>query len=132
ASFFDIEQYLLGVIDRNNNYINESFTYKLLDLANLSGARNAQLERKIYFDEKMLELNDNDEKGKVKIENDIKKIDKIIEEIDNKILDLSSETERFKINFQQENTLNDVVQGISRWLKENHLMVEAIKKTDTE
>ncbi|EKQ5579524.1 STAT, all-alpha domain protein, partial [Escherichia coli] len=55
-----------------------------------------------------------------------------IEEIDNKILDLSSETERFKINFQQENTLNDVVQGISRWLKENHLMVEAIKKTDTE
>lgn len=132
ASFFDIEQYLLGVIDRNNNYINESFTYKLLDLANLSGARNAQFERKIYFDEKMLELNDNDEKGKVKIENDIKKIDKIIEEIDNKILDLSSETERFKINFQQENTLNDVVQGISRWLKENHLMVEAIKKTDTE
>ncbi|EHT8279886.1 type III effector protein [Escherichia coli] len=132
ASFFDIEQYLLGVIDRNNNYINESFTYKLLDLANLSGARNAQLERKIYFDEKMLELNDNDEKGKVKIENDIKKIDKIIEEIDNKILDLSSETERFKINFQQENTLNDVVQGISRWLKENHLMVEAIKKIDTE
>lgn len=132
ASFFDIEQYLLGVIDRNNNYINENFTYKLLDLANLFGARNAQLERKIYFDEKMLELNDNDEKGKVKIENDIKKIDKIIEEIDNKILDLSSETERFKINFQQENTLNDVVQGISRWLKENHLMVEAIKKTDTE
>ncbi len=80
----------------------------------------------------LLELNDNDEKGKVKIENDIEKIDKIIEEIDNKILDLSSETERFKINFQQENRLNDVVQGISRWLKENHLMVEAIKKTDTE
>ncbi|MCZ8874386.1 hypothetical protein OM282_09470 [Escherichia albertii] len=52
ASFFDIEQYLLGGIDRNNNYINENFTYKLLDLANLSGARNAQPERKIYFDEK--------------------------------------------------------------------------------
>ncbi|EJE3086858.1 type III effector protein, partial [Escherichia coli] len=98
----------------------------------LTVERNAQLERKIYFDEKMLELNDNDEKGKVKIENDIEKIDKIIEEIDNKILDLSSETERFKINFQQKNILNDVVQGISRWLKENHLMVEAIKKTDTE
>ena len=128
ASFFDIEQYLLGVIDRNNNYINESFTYKLLDLANLSGARNAQLERKIYFDEKMLELNDNDEKGKVKIENDIKKIDKIIEEIDNKILDLSSETERFKINFQQENTLNDVVQGISRWLKEIILWWKLLRK----
>ncbi|HBC7051540.1 TPA: type III effector protein, partial [Escherichia coli] len=101
-------------------------------LSKLTVERNAQLERKIYFDEKMLELNDNDEKGKVKIENDIEKIDKIIEEIDNKILDLSSETERFKINFQQKNILNDVVQGISRWLKENHLMVEAIKKTDTE
>lgn len=101
-------------------------------LSKLTVERNAQLERKIYFDEKMLELNDNDEKGKVKIENDIEKIDIIIEEIDNKILDLSSETERFKINFQQKNILNDVVQGISRWLKENHLMVEAIKKTDTE
>ena len=132
ASFFDIEQYLLGVIDRNGNYITENFTAKMKMLSKLTVERNAQLERKIYFDEKMLELNDNDEKGKVKIENDIEKIDKIIEEIDNKILDLSSETERFKINFQQENRLNDVVQGISRWLKENHLMVEAIKKTDTE
>ena len=132
ASFFDIEQYLLGVIDRNGNYITENFTAKMKMLSKLTVERNAQLERKIYFDEKMLELNDNDEKGKVKIENDIEKIDKIIEEIDNKILDLSSETERFKINFQQENILNDVVQGISRWLKENHLMVEAIKKTDTE
>ncbi|HBH7472256.1 TPA: type III effector protein [Escherichia coli] len=132
ASFFDIEQYLLGVIDRNGNYITENFTAKMKMLSKLTVERNAQLERKIYFDEKMLELNDNDEKGKVKIENDIEKIDKIIEEIDNKILDLSSETERFKINFQQKNILNDVVQGISRWIKENHLMVEAIKKTDTE
>ncbi|EFD4514360.1 hypothetical protein CPO89_005206, partial [Escherichia coli] len=45
ASFFDIEQYLLGGIDRNNNYINENFTYKFQDLANLSGTRDAQLER---------------------------------------------------------------------------------------
>lgn len=132
ASFFDIEQYLLGVIDRNNNYINENFTYKLQDLANLSGARDAQLERKVYFDIKMLNLNDNDEKEKVKIENDIKKIDKKIEEIDNAIWDLSSETERFKIKFQQENRLNDVILGISRWLKENQVMVETIKKIDTE
>lgn len=132
ASFFDIEQYLLGVIDKNNNYINENFTYKLLDLANRSGARDAQLERKVYFNEKMLNLNDNDEKEKVKIENDIKKIDKKIEEIDNTIWDLSSETERFKIKFQQENRLNDVILGISRWLKENQVMVETIKKIDTE
>lgn len=132
ASFFDIEQYLLGGIDKNNNYINENFTYKLLDLANRSGARDAQLERKVYFNEKMLNLNDNDEKEKVKIENDIKKIDKKIEEIDNTIWDLSSETERFKIKFQQENRLNDVILGISRWLKENQVMVETIKKIDTE
>lgn len=132
ASFFDIEQYLLGVIDRNNNYINENFTYKLLDLANRSGARDTQLERKVYFNEKMLNLNDNDEKEKVKIENDIKKIDKEIEEIDNAIWDLSSETERFKIKFQQENRLNDVILGISRWLKENQVIVETIKKIDTE
>ncbi|EEX9896184.1 hypothetical protein DVK83_004825 [Escherichia coli] len=78
----------------------------------------------------MLNLNDNDEK--VKIENDIKKIDKKIEEIDNAIRDLSSETERFKIKYQQENTLNDVVQNISTWLKENKNMVKAIKKIDTE
>ncbi|WP_105458610.1 type III effector protein [Escherichia coli] len=132
ASFFDIEQYLLGVIDKNNNYINENFTYKLLDLANRSGARDAQLERKVYFNEKMFNLNDNDEKEKVKIENDIKKIDKKIEEINNAIWDLSSETERFKIKFQQENRLNDVILGISRWLKENQVMVETIKKIDTE
>ncbi|ESU77366.1 hypothetical protein WRSd3_03746 [Shigella dysenteriae WRSd3] len=132
ASFFDVEKYLLGGIDRSNNYINENFTYKLLDLANLSGARDAQLERKVYFNEKMIKLNDNDEKEKVKIENDIKKIDKKIEEIDNAIWDLSSETERFKIKFQQENTLNDVVQSISSWLKENQNMVKAIKKIDTE
>ncbi|AHA68098.1 Hypothetical protein Asd1617_05271 [Shigella dysenteriae 1617] len=104
----------------------------MLDLANLSGARDAQLERKVYFNEKMIKLNDNDEKEKVKIENDIKKIDKKIEEIDNAIWDLSSETERFKIKFQQENTLNDVVQSISSWLKENQNMVKAIKKIDTE
>ncbi|EKW52763.1 hypothetical protein EC960932_5073 [Escherichia coli 96.0932] len=130
ASFFDIEQYLLGGIDRNNNYINENFTYKFQDLANLSGTRDAQLERKVYFNEKMLNLNDNDEK--VKIENDIKKIDKKIEKIDNAIRDLSSETERFKIKYQQENTLNDVVQNIRTWLKENQNMVKAIKKIDTE
>lgn len=29
ASFFDIEQYLLGIIDDYYNYINEGFTYKM-------------------------------------------------------------------------------------------------------
>ncbi len=35
-------------------------------------------------------------------------------------------------NYQQENTLNDVVQNIRRSLKENENMVKAIKKIDTE
>ncbi|MGL9676592.1 hypothetical protein Q7I44_23420, partial [Escherichia coli] len=62
----------------------------------------------------------------------IYKLDEKIEEIYNAIRDLSSETERFKIKFQQENSLNDVILGISRWLKENQVMVETIKKIDTE
>ena len=33
--------------------------------------------------------------------------------------------------YEQENTLNDVVQNIRRWLKENENMVKAIKKIDT-
>ncbi|ELN8420602.1 hypothetical protein RZU95_004326, partial [Escherichia coli] len=51
--------------------------------------------------------------------------------IDKEIVKLKDETERLEKEYEQENTLNDVVQNISRWLKENQLMVEAIKKTDT-
>ncbi|HDV9955018.1 TPA: hypothetical protein RKX34_005204, partial [Escherichia coli] len=48
------------------------------------------------------------------------------------ILHLKDETERLVKEYQQENTLNDVVQNIRSWLKENENMVKAIKKTDTE
>ncbi|HBN0704983.1 TPA: type III effector protein, partial [Escherichia coli] len=71
ASFFDIEQYLLGVIDDYYNYINEVFTYKMKDLANLSDARNTQLKIKLDLDGKKINLNDNDIKGKDKIQNEI-------------------------------------------------------------
>lgn len=76
ASFFDIEQYLLGVIDDYYNYINEGFTYKMKDFANLSDARNAQVKRKDDLGQKILNLNDNDKKGKDKIQNEIDEIDK--------------------------------------------------------
>ncbi len=81
ASFFDIEQYLLGVIDDYYNYINEVFTYKMKDLANLSDARNTQLKIKLDLDGKKINLNDNDIKGKGKIQNEIEEID---EEIKNR------------------------------------------------
>lgn len=127
ASFFDIEKYVLGVIDDYYNYINEGFTYKMEDLANLSDARNAQVKRKVDLGELILNLNDNDKKGKDKIQNEIDEIDKKIKEINKTIRVLNNEIEGFKLNYEQGNRLNDVILGISHWLKENQNMVEAIK-----
>lgn len=127
ASFFDIEKYVLGVIDDYYNYINEGFTYKMEDLANLSDARNAQVKRKLDLGENILNLNDNDKKGKDKIQNEIDKIDKKIKKINKTIRVINNEIEGFKLNYEQGNRLNDVILGISRWLKENQNMVEAIK-----
>lgn len=127
ASFFDIEQYLLGVIDDYYNYINEVFTYKMKDLANLSDARNTQLKIKLDLDGKKINLNDNDIKGKGKIQNEIEEIDEEIKKIDEAIRGLNNEIESFKLNYEPGNILNDVIIGISRWLKENKNMVEAIK-----
>lgn len=127
ASFFDIEQYLLGVIDDYYNYINEVFTYKMKDLANLSDARNTQLKIKLDLDGKKINLNDNDIKGKGKIQNEIEEIDEEIKKIDEAIRVLNNEIESFKLNYEPGNILNDVIIGISRWLKENKNMVEAIK-----
>ncbi|EFC1824895.1 TPA: hypothetical protein OUA61_005123, partial [Escherichia coli] len=61
-----------------------------------------------------------------------KVIDGKIPNISKEILHLKDETERLVKEYQQENTLNDVVQNIRSWLKENENMVKAIKKTDTE
>ncbi|HAL9706560.1 TPA: type III effector protein, partial [Escherichia coli] len=99
ASFFDIEQYLLGVIDDYYNYINEVFTYKMKDLANLSDARNTQLKIKLDLDGKKINLNDNDIKGKDKIQNEIEEIDEEIKKIDEAIRVLNNEIESFKLNY---------------------------------
>ncbi|HIA7196721.1 TPA: hypothetical protein ACWR4L_005575, partial [Escherichia coli] len=61
----------------------------------------------------------------------LKIIDGKIPNISEEILRLKNETERLEKEYEQENTLNDVVQNIRRWLKENENMVKAIKKIDT-
>ncbi|HDX7269049.1 TPA: hypothetical protein RPN08_004383, partial [Escherichia coli] len=61
----------------------------------------------------------------------LKTIDGKLPNISDEILNLKDETERLEEEYQQENTLNDVVQNIRRWLKENENMVKAIKKIDT-
>lgn len=127
ASFFDIEQYLLGVINDYYNYINKGFTYKMKDFANLSDARNTQLKIKLDLNGKKDNLNDNDIKGKEKIQNEIDEIDEEIKKIDEAIRVLNNEIESFKLNYEPGNILNDVITGISRWLKENKNMVEDIK-----
>ncbi|MEO3176251.1 hypothetical protein ABHC11_17425, partial [Escherichia coli] len=62
----------------------------------------------------------------------IKPIDEKVPNISKEILHLKDETERLEKEYEQENTLNDVVQNIRSWLKENQNMVKAIKKIDTE
>ncbi|HBH8912281.1 TPA: hypothetical protein KX815_004952, partial [Escherichia coli] len=58
--------------------------------------------------------------------------DEKVPNISKEILHLKDETERLEKEYEQENTLNDVVQNIRSWLKENQNMVKAIKKIDTE
>lgn len=83
------------------------------------------------------ELNNKDNKNKKDVDriNEINGIIKIIDgkipNISEEILHLKNETERLEKEYEQENTLNDVVQNISRWLKENENMVKVIKKIDT-
>ncbi|EEW1659631.1 type III effector protein, partial [Escherichia coli] len=62
----------------------------------------------------------------------IKTIDEKVPNISKEILHLKDKTERLEKEYEQENTLNDVVQNIRSWLKENQNMVKAIKKIDTE
>ena len=81
----------------------------------------------------MLNKEDKKDAAKIrKINETLNKIDEEIETIDKELVKHNDETERFKIKFQQENRLNDVILGISSWLKENQVMVETIKKIDTE
>ncbi|EKS5501852.1 hypothetical protein QB863_004883, partial [Escherichia coli] len=95
---------------------------------NLSDARNAQVKIKDDLGRKILNLNDNDKKGKDKIQNEIDEIDEKIKKINKTIRVLNNEIEVFRLNQQQENRLNVVIRGINRWLKENQNLLKAINE----
>lgn len=139
--FSSIEQYLQTVIEKNNSYNKENYGDKKYKYANLMVEINDLVDTKDQLTKEDFYLNnkdnkDNKDKKDVDRINEIKRIIKIIDgkipNISKEILYLKDETERLEKEYQQENTLNDVVQNIRRWLKENQNMVKAIKKTDTE
>ncbi|HDH9158560.1 TPA: type III effector protein, partial [Escherichia coli] len=106
--------------------------------AKLIVERNDLVDTKDQLIKEDFYLNNKGNKDKKDAEriNEIKGIIKVIDgkipNISKEILHLKDETERLEKEYQQENTLNDVVQNIRSWLKENENMVKAIKKTDTE
>lgn len=98
-------------------------------------ARDNLVKTKVKLSEDSCMLNKEDKKDAAIIHENKKTINKIDDEIatiDNELVKLMDETERLEKEYEQENTLNDVVQNISRWLKENQNMVEAIKRIDTQ
>ncbi|QSF79720.1 type III effector protein [Escherichia coli] len=138
--FSGIERYLLGVIEKNNSYNEENYGNKKDKYAKLIYERNYLVATKDQLINESFELNnkdnkDNKDKKDVARINEINEILKTIDgklpNISDEILHLKDETERLEEEYQQENTLNDVVQNIRRWLKENENMVKAIKKIDT-
>lgn len=136
--FSSIEQYLQTVIEKNNSYNNENYGDKKGKYAKLIVERSDLVNTKDQLIKEDFCLNNKKNKDKKDADriNEIKGIIKIIDgetpNMSKEILHLKNETERLEKEYQQENTLNDVVQNIRRWLKENQNMVKAIKKTDTE
>ncbi|MFX4198682.1 type III effector protein [Escherichia coli] len=136
--FSSIEQYLRWVIEKNNDYNKENYGDIKDKYAKLIVERNDLVDTKDQLIKEDFYLNNKDNKDKKDAEriNEIKGIIKVIDgkipNISKEILHLKDETERLEKEYQQENTLNDVVQNIRSWLKENENIVKAIKKTDTE
>ncbi|EPU0461245.1 type III effector protein [Escherichia coli] len=136
--FSSIEQYLRWVIEKNNDYNKENYGDIKDKYAKLIVERNDLVDTKDQLIKEGFYLNNKDNKDKKDAEriNEIKGIIKVIDgkipNISKEILHLKDETERLETEYQQENTLNDVVQNIRSWLKENENMVKAIKKIDTE
>ncbi|MEF4328078.1 type III effector protein [Escherichia coli] len=136
--FSGIEQYLRWVIEKNNDYNKENYGDIKDKYAKLIVERNDLVDTKDQLIKEDFYLNNKDNKDKKDAEriNEIKGIIKVIDgkipNISKEILHLKDETEKLEKEYQQENTLNDVVQNIRSWLKENENMVKAIKKIDTE
>ncbi|HDY2971146.1 TPA: type III effector protein, partial [Escherichia coli] len=123
---------------KNNDYNKENYGDIKDKYAKLIVERNDLVDTKDQLIKEDFYLNNKGNKDKKDAEriNEIKGIIKVIDgkipNISKEILHLKDETERLEKEYQQENTLNDVVQNIRSWLKENENMVKAIKKTDTE
>ncbi|HDJ9496018.1 TPA: type III effector protein [Escherichia coli] len=136
--FSSIEQYLRWIIEKNNDYNKENYGDIKDKYAKLMVERNDLVDTKDQLIKEVFYLNNKDNKDKKYADriNEIKRIIKTIDEkvpnISKEILHLKDKTERLEKEYEQENTLNDVVQNIRSWLKENQNMVKAIKKIDTE
>ena len=136
--FSSIEQYLRWIIEKNNGYNKENYGDIKDKYAKLMVERNDLVDTKDQLIKEVFYLNNKDNKDKKyadrinEIKGIIKTIDEKVPNISKEILHLKDKTERLEKEYEQENTLNDVVQNIRSWLKENQNMVKAIKKIDTE
>lgn len=136
--FSSIEQYLRWIIEKNNDYNKGNYGDIKDKYAKLMVERNDLVDTKDQLIKEVFYLNNKDNKDKKyadrinEIKGIIKTIDKKVPNISKEILHLKDKTERLEKEYEQENTLNDVVQNIRSWLKENQNMVKAIKKIDTE
>ena len=136
--FSSIEQYLRWIIEKNNDYNKENYGDIKDKYAKLMVERNDLVDTKDQLIKEVFYLNNKDNKDKKyadrinEIKGIIKTIDEKVPNISKEILHLKDKTERLEKEYEQENTLNDVVQNIRGWLKENQNMVKAIKKIDTE
>ncbi|EMU2052272.1 MAG: type III effector protein [Escherichia coli] len=136
--FSSIEQYLRWIIEKNNEYNKENYGDIKDKYAKLMVERNDLVDTKDQLIKEVFYLNNKDNKDKKyadrinEIKGIIKTIDEKVPNISKEILHLKDKTERLEKEYEQENTLNDVVQNIRSWLKENQNMVKAIKKIDTE
>ncbi|MGD2998908.1 type III effector protein [Escherichia coli] len=136
--FSSIEQYLRWIIEKNYDYNKENYGDIKDKYAKLMVERNDLVDTKDQLIKEVFYLNNKDNKDKKyadrinEIKGIIKTIDEKVPNISKEILHLKDKTERLEKEYEQENTLNDVVQNIRSWLKENQNMVKAIKKIDTE
>lgn len=136
--FSSIEQYLRWIIEKNNDYNKENYGDIKDKYAKLMVERNDLVDTKDQLIKEVFYLNNKGNKDKKyadrinEIKGIIKTIDEKVPNISKEILHLKDKTERLEKEYEQENTLNDVVQNIRSWLKENQNMVKAIKKIDTE
>ncbi|HHU4882071.1 TPA: type III effector protein, partial [Escherichia coli] len=123
---------------KNNDYNKENYGDIKDKYAKLMVERNDLVDTKDQLIKEVFYLNNKDNKDKKyadrinEIKGIIKTIDEKVPNISKEILHLKDKTERLEKEYEQENTLNDVVQNIRSWLKENQNMVKAIKKIDTE